>query len=230
MGSKLSRYPKSTTQFALCQTLQVQTNLLRDILSHCLAFKKQFLQWGSLRIAQILILTWVIGSLPCVLNRRKFALLSYHGLNCWTLAFLWDWLRCQMSTNKRFPSCSLIWRKLRSTLKISCFFWLFWRPFIDLKRSFLQINVSFKISHQGVKPQENRIESIMNIATPTYGHQVCSFLGTINHYKQMILNHSHVATALTALTKKGTRFKWTSNWQATFDNQKLKLAKQVMLT
>ena len=36
--------PKSTTQFALCQTLQVQTNLLRDILSHCLAFKKQFLQ------------------------------------------------------------------------------------------------------------------------------------------------------------------------------------------
>jgi len=45
----------------------------------------------------------------------------------------------------------------------------------------------------------------------------------------MIPHHSHVATELTALTKKGAKFKWTPNCQAAFDTLKLELAKSVML-
>ena len=33
----------------------------------------------------------------------------------------------------------------------------------------------------------------------------------------MIPHRSHVATELTALTKKGAKFKWTPNCQAAFD-------------
>jgi len=75
------------------------------------------------------------------------------------------------------------------------------------------------------KPQEKKIEAILNISTLTNVCQVCSFLGAINHYKQMIPHCSHVATELTALTKKGAKFKWTPNCQASFDTLKLELAK-----
>jgi len=70
----------------------------------------------------------------------------------------------------------------------------------------------------------------MNIPTLTNVPQVCSFLGAIKHYKQIIPHHSHVATDLTALTKEGVKFKWKPNRQATFDTLKLELAKGVMLT
>jgi len=46
----------------------------------------------------------------------------------------------------------------------------------------------------------------------------------------MIPHHYHVATELTALTKKGAKFKWTPNCQAAFDMLKLELAKCIMLT
>ena len=128
--------------------------------------------------------------------------------------------------------------------------WFFWRPSIDLTRSFtrirkanLQVNVTkskfaaieteylgFNISRQGVKPQEKKIEAILNIATPTHVCQVWNFLGSINHYKQMIPHRSHVATELTAHTKKGDKFKWTPNCQAAFDTLRLELAKRFMLT
>ena len=90
--------------------------------------------------------------------------------------------------------------------------------------------LDFNISRQGVKPQEKKIEAILNIATPTNVRQVCSFLGAINHYKQMIPHSSHVATEITALSKKGAKFKWTPNCQAAFETLKLELAKRVILT
>ena len=90
--------------------------------------------------------------------------------------------------------------------------------------------LGFNISQQAVKPQENKIKAILNIATPTVVRQVRSFLGAINHYKHMIPNHSHVATEITELTKKGAKFKWTPNSQAASDTLKLELAKRVMLT
>jgi len=69
----------------------------------------------------------------------------------------------------------------------------------------------------------------MNIATLTNVRQLRSFLGAINHYKQMIQHRSYVATDLTALTKIGAKFKWTPNCQAAFDTLKFELVKQEML-
>jgi len=110
--------------------------------------------------------------------------------------------------------------------------------FTRIRKANLQVNVAkskfaaiekeylgFNISRQGVKPQEKKIKAILNIATPTNVHQVRSFLGAINHYKRMIAHCSHVATELTALTKKGAKFKWTPKCQAAFDTLKLELAK-----
>ena len=46
----------------------------------------------------------------------------------------------------------------------------------------------------------------------------------------MFPHHSHVATELSAITKKGAKFKRTPNCQAALDTLKLELAKRVMLT
>jgi len=85
--------------------------------------------------------------------------------------------------------------------------------FAAIETEYLGLNISW----QGEKPQEKKIEAILNIATPTNDLQVGSFLGTINHYKQMIPHHSHVATDLTELTKKGAKFNWSPNCQDSLD-------------
>jgi len=79
--------------------------------------------------------------------------------------------------------------------------------------------LGFDISHKGVKPQENKIETIMNNSMNVC--QVRSFLRAINHCKQMIPYRFNVATDLSAPTKKGAKFKWTANCRAAFDTLKL---------
>jgi hypothetical protein len=51
----------------------------------------------------------------------------------------------------------------------------------------------------------------------------------INYYKDLIPCHSDLLTSLTALTKKGARFKWTDECQHNFDKLKRLLAKQTVL-
>jgi len=54
------------------------------------------------------------------------------------------------------------------------------------------------------------------------------FLGC-HQLLHMIPHSSHVSIDLTALSKKGAKFKWTLNCQAAFDTLKLELTRQVKL-
>ena len=80
--------------------------------------------------------------------------------------------------------------------------------FTRIRKANLQVNMA-KSNLQQLKWNTNA--TLMNV------HQVRSFSGSINHYKQIIPHHSHVSTELTALTKKDAKFKWTPNCQAAFD-------------
>jgi hypothetical protein len=101
------------------------------------------------------------------------------------------------------------------------------------KSSFCAIEaefLGFVLTQQGVKPQVKKVKAIVKIATPKKVKQVCSFIDMINYYKDHISHHSDLLTLLTALTKKGTWFKWTDNCQHSFDKLKCLLAKQMVLT
>ena len=90
--------------------------------------------------------------------------------------------------------------------------------------------LGFKLTQQGIFPQDNKVRAILDIAPPKTVRQVRSFLGAINHYKQMIQHRSHLSAPLTELTKKGHKFKWTTECQDAFDALKSRLAKQVALS
>jgi hypothetical protein len=89
--------------------------------------------------------------------------------------------------------------------------------------------LGFVLTPDGIKPQPKKVQAILNIAPPTNVRQVRSFLGAINHYKQLIPHRSHLSTPLTNLTKKGTKFTWNSDCQVAFDALKTAIAKSVAL-
>jgi hypothetical protein len=100
------------------------------------------------------------------------------------------------------------------------------------KSSFCAIEAKFPgfvFTRQGVKPQVKKVKAIVKIATPKTVKQVCSFIGMINYYKDHIPHHSDLLTPLTALTKKGARFKWTDDSQHSFNELKQLLAKETVL-
>jgi hypothetical protein len=100
------------------------------------------------------------------------------------------------------------------------------------KSSFCAIEaefLGFVLTRQGVKPQVKKVEAIVKIATPKTVKQVRSFIGMINYYKDHIPRHSDLLTPLTALTKKGARFKWTAECQHSFNELKQLLTKQTVL-
>jgi hypothetical protein len=100
------------------------------------------------------------------------------------------------------------------------------------KSSFCAIEAEFfgfVLTRQGIKPQVKKVQVIVKIATPKTVKQVCSFIGMINYYKDHIPRCSNLLTTLTALTKKGARFKWMGYCQHSFNELKQLLKKQTVV-
>jgi hypothetical protein len=114
--------------------------------------------------------------------------------------------------------------------------------FKQLHRNNLQVNakkssfcaleteyLGFILTREGIKPQQQKVNAILQVALPRNVKQVQSFVGMLNHYKAMIPCHSHLLTPLTALTKKNIKFEWTKEHQQAFDLLKNALAREVVL-
>jgi transposase InsO family protein len=89
--------------------------------------------------------------------------------------------------------------------------------------------LGFHLTRDGILPQQKKVQAIYNIAPPTNVRQVRSFLGAINHYKQLIPQKSHLCAPLTRLTQKNVPFHWTHECQSSFDKLKQSLAYSVAL-
>jgi hypothetical protein len=89
--------------------------------------------------------------------------------------------------------------------------------------------LGFILIREGIKPQQQKVNAILQVAPPHNVKQVRSFVGMLNHYKAMIPCHSHPLTPLTALTKKNIKFEWTKEHQQAFDSLKNSLAREVVL-
>jgi hypothetical protein len=89
--------------------------------------------------------------------------------------------------------------------------------------------LGFILTREGIKPQQQKVNAILQVALPCNVKQVPSFVGMLNHYKAMIPCHSHLLTLLTALTKKNIKFEWTKEHQQAFDSLKNSCACEVVL-
>ena len=56
-----------------------------------------------------------------------------------------------------------------------------------------------------IKPQEGKVEKIMNIQQPSTKKQLRAFLGSVGYYQKFIENYATVAKHLTDLTKAGNK-------------------------
>ncbi len=81
-------------------------------------------------------------------------------------------------------------------------------------------HLGFILTREGIKPQQQKINVILQVTPPCNVKQVWSFVRMLNHYKAMIPCFSHLLTLLTVLTKKNVKFKWTKEHQQVFNSLK----------
>lgn len=73
---------------------------------------------------------------------------------------------------------------------------------------------------QGIRMDPEKLRAIREWEAPKTVKGVRSFLGFANFYRQFIENYSLIAAPLTALTKKGTAFRWEKEEEAAFETLK----------
>ena len=69
----------------------------------------------------------------------------------------------------------------------------------------------------GIRIDPDKIQAIVEWATPMHLKQVQAFLGFINFYRRFIRGFSKLAKPLVKLTRKGAPFEWTKACQSAFE-------------
>ena len=114
--------------------------------------------------------------------------------------------------------------------------------FIRLTKAGLKVNASkssfaaealeylgYWISREGIRPLSKKVEAMNNIATPRTKKQVRSFIGMVNHYRDMWARRSDILAPLSELTSKKAIFKWLPKHQQAFDEMKRIIARETQL-
>lgn len=87
-----------------------------------------------------------------------------------------------------------------------------------------------KISENGIKPDETKLECVKNFPVPKTQKQVMSFLGLANYYRKFIKGFSKIAQPINRLLKKNIKFDWSTECQEAFDEIKNYLLNPPILT
>ena len=79
------------------------------------------------------------------------------------------------------------------------------------------------LSSNGVAPNKENIQKIVEWEPPKSSKQVQSFLGMANYYRRFVPGFSNIVRPMVDLTKKGVKFEWTKSCQEAFDSVRQKL-------
>jgi len=87
------------------------------------------------------------------------------------------------------------------------------------------------LSELGLRPNPEKIDKIVNAATPVTKKQVRSFLGLASYYRAFVQNFAETASVLSDLTKHGSPnvVKWTDVHEQAFCMLKVKLSSTPIL-
>ena len=73
------------------------------------------------------------------------------------------------------------------------------------------------ISPEGISPLPNKLDSIRHMPVPNSVKEIKQFLGLTGYYRKFVPKFADISRPLTTLTKKDTKFEWTSACQKSFE-------------
>ena len=73
------------------------------------------------------------------------------------------------------------------------------------------------ISPEGISPLPNKLDSIKHMPVPNSAKEIKQFLGLTGYYRKFVPRFADISRPLTTLTKKDTKFEWTSVCQRSFE-------------
>ena len=79
------------------------------------------------------------------------------------------------------------------------------------------------ISGECIAVDPTKVDTVTNWEAPTTVGEIWSFLGLAGYYRRFIENFSKIAKPMTELLKKDTKFKWTEECEASFQELKKRL-------
>ncbi|XP_070025240.1 uncharacterized mitochondrial protein AtMg00860-like [Nicotiana sylvestris] len=78
------------------------------------------------------------------------------------------------------------------------------------------------VSVEGIQVDSKKIEAVKNWPRPASATEIRSFWGSVGYYRRFVEGFSSIAAPMTKLTQKGSQFRWSDEFEASF--QKLKTA------
>ena len=85
------------------------------------------------------------------------------------------------------------------------------------------------ISGEGIAVDPTKVVIVTNWEAPMSVGEIRSFLGLAGYYRRFIENLSKIAKPMTELLKKDTKFKWTEECEASFQELKKHLVSSPVL-
>lgn len=85
------------------------------------------------------------------------------------------------------------------------------------------------VSKNGFKPDKRKVEAVEKMTPPKTVRQCREFLGLCGFFRKFIKDFSQLAAPLHGLTKKDSKFQWTTECQTSFDTLKNKLINAPLL-
>ena len=85
------------------------------------------------------------------------------------------------------------------------------------------------ISGEGIAVDPTKVDTVTNWEVPTTVGEIQSFLGLAGYYRRFIENFSRIAKPMTERLKKDTKFNWTEECEASFQELKKHLVTSPVL-
>ncbi|XP_073033126.1 uncharacterized mitochondrial protein AtMg00860-like [Primulina eburnea] len=89
--------------------------------------------------------------------------------------------------------------------------------------------LGYIISKEGVSVDPKKVEAITGWPRPNTVTEIRSFLGLAGYYRKFVEGFSSIATPLTKLTQKNSKFNWSEECEKSFQTLKEKLASTPVL-
>lgn len=95
------------------------------------------------------------------------------------------------------------------------------------KCKFLMEKVTYlgrEISGEGVRPNQKKVEAIVNLSPPKNKKELRQFCGLANYFRRFVKNYAFLLQPITKLLKKNVMWSWSSEQQEAFDLVKQSLS------